>query len=78
MATNNNEGYVNVHVPKGTAGDDPNLFVSINGKNYLLPRGTTCKVPARVKREIERSQRAQEAFDKKSEALLEKAQKPIY
>ena len=30
---------VEVFIPKGQANEDPNLFVSVNGKNYLLPRG---------------------------------------
>ena len=45
MATNT-EGYVNLFVPKGLANDDPNLFISINGKNFLLPKGKNSKVPA--------------------------------
>ena len=75
--TTTKEGYVDLFVPRGNAGDDPNLLISINGKNFLLPRGTTSKVPAYVKEEFDRSQKAQEAFDKKSETLLEKATKPI-
>jgi hypothetical protein len=77
MANTNTEGYVSLFVPRGNAGDDPNVFISINGKNFLLPKGMTSKVPAYVKEEFERSQRAQEAFDRRSAALLEKAQKPL-
>ena len=76
MANNNKDGYVDLHVPKGVAGDDPNVFISINGKNYLLPKGKTSKVPPFVKAEFERSQRAQEALDKKSDSLLEKTKGP--
>ena len=76
MATGDN--YVKLYVPRGNAGDDPNVFISINGKNFLLPRGVESKVPAYVKEEFERSMRAQEAFDRKSAALLEKASNPIY
>jgi len=74
--SNTNEGYVNLTVPKGYANDDPNLFISINGKNFILPKGKTTKVPAYVKEEYDRSQRAQEAFDETSAKLLEKATKP--
>ena len=77
MATTNKEGYVDLFVPKGYANDEPNLFISINGKNFILPKGKTSKVPAYVKEEYERSQRAQAALDEKSEALLEKAKQPI-
>lgn len=71
------EKYVDLFVPKGYANDEPNLFISINGKNFLLPKGQTSKVPAYVKEEFERSQRAQAIFDARSEELLEKASKPI-
>ena len=33
------EDRVEIFVPKGYANDDPNLFISVNGVNYLLPRG---------------------------------------
>lgn len=77
MATTNKSEYVDLFVPKGFANDDPNLYISINGKNYVMPKGKTTKVPPFVKEEYERSQRAQEALDRTSEALLEKAKQPI-
>ena len=75
--SNTNSDYVDLFVPKGYANDEPNLFISINGMNFLLPKGKTTKVPPFVKEEYERSQRAQEALDAKSAALLEKAKQPI-
>ncbi len=78
MATNTNkEDYVDLFIPKGYANDEPNHFISVNGKNFILPKGKTSKVPPYVKEEYERSQRAQEALDAKSEALLEKTKQPI-
>ena len=80
MATENTtakEKYVDLFVPKGFANEDPNEFISINGKNYVLPRGKTSKVPACVKEEYDRSVRAQEKQDENSDKLLEKANKPI-
>jgi predicted aconitase with swiveling domain len=82
MATENTpktekETYVDLFVPRGYGNDDPNEFISINGKNFLLPKGKTSKVPKYVKEEFERSQKAQEAFLRKSEALIEKAQQPL-
>lgn len=77
MATTNKEGYVDLFIPKGYANDEPNLFISVNGVNFLLPKGKTSKVPPYIKEEYERSQRAQQARDEKSEALLEKAKQPI-
>lgn len=73
----NNEGYVDLFIPKGYANDEPNFFISVNGKNFLLPKGKTSKVPPYVKEEYDRAMRAQEALDAKSEALLEKAKQPI-
>ena len=76
-ATAPKEKYVDLFVPKGYANDDPNLFISINGENYLLPRGKTSKVPPYVKDEYERSLKAQEKQDENSSKLLEKASKPL-
>ena len=77
MAITNKEEYVDLFIPKGYSNDEPNFFISVNGKNYLLPKGKTSKVPPYVKEEYDRAMRAQEALDAKSEALLEKAKKPI-
>ena len=60
-----------IFVPKGYTGDEPNVFVSVNGVNYLLPRGKKSLVPEEVAREFRRSQAAQEALDKRIEQLLE-------
>ena len=60
-----------VFIPRGTAKDDPNLFVSVNGVNYLLPKGKSSLVPKSVAEEIRRSQRAAEKQDEKIDALLE-------
>ena len=62
---------VEIFVPKGYAGDEPNVFVSVNGVNFLLPRGKKSLVPEEVAREFRRSQAAQEALDKRIEKLLE-------
>ena len=63
---------VEVFVPKGYVNEEPNLFVSVGGVNYLLPRGRTSLVPAAVAYELERSQKAQEALDRKIGQLLER------
>lgn len=67
---------VEVFVPKGSANDEPNLLISINGKNWLLPRGKTSKVPPAVAYEYKRSLRAQERLDAKMDELAAKAQQP--
>lgn len=70
-ATKPAEDRVEVFVPKGYANDEPNLFVSINGVNYLLPKGKKSLVPAHVAAEIERSKKAQERLDENIEQMLE-------
>lgn len=62
---------VEIFVPKGYANDDPNMFISINGVNYLLPRGKKSTVPDFVADEFYRSQRAQEKLDENIEQMLE-------
>ena len=56
------EKRVEVFIPRGADREDPNLFVGINGVNYLLPRGKKSMVPMDVAREIERSGRATDIF----------------
>ena len=71
VETPEKEERVEVFVPKGYANDEPNLFVSVNGVNYLLPKGKKSLVPAHVAAEIERSKRAAERQDEKMEQMLE-------
>lgn len=77
MATTNKNDRVEVYIPRGTANDEPNLFVSVNGVGYLLPKGKKSMVPPFVKAEIERSFRAQDKMDERVDALLEAANKPM-
>ena len=65
---------VDLTIPRGYANDEPNLIISVNGKNYVLPKGKTSKVPPCVKYEYDRSIRAQERQDATVEKLLEEAQ----
>lgn len=60
---------VDIHIPRGSANDDPNLFVSVNGVNYLLPKGKTSSVPVCVAAEIRRSWEAQEMLDARIEDM---------
>ena len=65
------EDRVEIFIEKGYANDDPNLFVSVNGVNYLLPKGKKSMVPAHVAAEIERSKRAAQKQDENMEQMLE-------
>lgn len=62
---------VDLFVPKGYANDEPNLLIAVNGVNYILPKGKTSKVPKFVADEFYRSQKAQEALDKRMDEMLE-------
>ena len=68
---------VEVYIPKGAANDDPNLFVGVNGVNYILPRGKKSMVPPHVKAEIDRSFAAQNTMDERVDELLQKANQPL-
>ena len=68
---------VDLYIPKGAANDEPNLFISVNGVGYLLPKGKTSKVPPHVKAEYERSVAAQNKMDEHVDELLEAANKPL-
>ena len=72
MATNpkNTDDRVEVFIPRAGANEEPNLFVSVNGVNYLLPKGKTSMVPKFIAEEINRSRKAQEALDKKIDDLI--------
>lgn len=59
---------VKVYVPRGASNDDPNVFISVNGVNYLLPKGQESEVPAHIAEEYYRCQAAQaRADDRKAE-----------
>lgn len=64
---------VELFVPRGSSVDEPNVLISVNGKNWVLPKGKTSMVPAFVKYEYERAQRAKEAMDVRAAEMAEKA-----
>lgn len=64
---------VDLFIPRGASVDEPNVIISVNGKNYVLPKGKTSKVPAFVKYEYDRANRAKEAMDVRAAEMAEKA-----
>lgn len=66
---NEAEELVEIMIPPTSVKNDPGLFVSVNGVNWLLPRGQKHKVPAYVRDEIERSWKAQRALDGTKQVL---------
>lgn len=63
------DGRKDIFIPRGPKNDDPNLFVSVNGKNYLLPRGQKSRVPHEVAEEIHRAWEAEEIRTRNEEKL---------
>lgn len=62
---------VDIFVPRGYANDEPNLLISVNGVNYLLPKGKTSKVPKHIAEEFHRSQKAQTKLDERIDQMIE-------
>ena len=58
-----------IFIPRALDGEERSLFVSVNGKNYLLPKGKTSRVPLEVAAEIRRAWAAQNAWDDRAEAM---------
>ncbi len=67
--TKTSDGRVELSVPRGSEREDPNLFVGVNGVNYLLPKGRKSRVPQEVAAEIGRSERARDRLDATMDAL---------
>ena len=68
-----NEDRRDVFIDRGNPGDDPNLYVCINGRSFLLPRGKVSNVPVYVAEEIERTKRAQIRYDETMDRLKDMA-----
>jgi hypothetical protein len=83
MATEKNnttemkEERVPLAIPRGAANDEHNVFISVNGVGYLLPKGKTSMVPPCVKAEWDRSVAAQNKMDEHRDELLEAANAPL-
>ncbi len=60
---------VEVYIPRAGGNEEPNLFVSVNGVNYLLPRGRKSMVPRAVAWEVDRAMEAQDVLDQRVQEL---------
>jgi hypothetical protein len=74
----NEESREDIFIPKGSSREDANLFVSVNGRNFLLPKGKTSNVPSYVAAEIRRAWGAAEQGDAKNDELLDMGKEPVY
>lgn len=64
------EDGVEVFVPPAGDREDNNLFVAVNGKNYLIPKGRVVTMPVEVATEYLRSLRAAAKFSDTKDELL--------
>ena len=58
-----------IFIERAAANEEPNLFVSVNGYNCLLPKGKTSLVPKSVAAEILRARKSQQKLDATVDAL---------
>lgn len=55
---------VTIRLPRATAGEEPELFVGVNGKGYRIQRGASVEVPEAVAEVIRNSDLAADELDK--------------
>lgn len=58
-----------VVLPRARHGEEENLYVCINGKAYLVPKGEATAVPPEVAFEIKRAQEAEAIMFDRADAL---------
>lgn len=73
-AKNTEPERVTVTIPRARKGEDPNLFVGINGVNYILPKGQASEVPPEVAYEIDRAQAAEVYMYDQADAMKSNAE----
>lgn len=61
-----------IEVPPAKWNEDPNLFIGINGVNYLIPKGKRVAVPPAVAAEYHRSLAAAAHHDEVKRGLMTK------
>ena len=65
------EERVEIIPPRGSANDEPNMLIAVNGVNYVLPRGKRSSVPKHIAEEFYRSQNAKFAAEDKITEMLD-------
>lgn len=66
-----------IFIPRARFGEDSDLFMSVNGVNWLLPRGKKHMVPKFLAEEIRRCWDAQAVYEDNDAKLQEEAKKPL-
>lgn len=71
MAKKNTRVKITLH--RARKGEDENLFVGINGVNYVIPKGKEVEVLPEVAEEIWRSQKADDLMHERAEEMQKAA-----
>lgn len=74
MSAKASSDLVQIFVPKAPAREQPTMFISVNGKNYFLPRGKYVMVKREVAYEFNRAMEAQNRLDEVSAELQRAAE----
>lgn len=67
---------VNVTLPRAKGSEAKELYVAINGVEYLIPKGKPVEVPDFVNYEIQRAEAAAAFQDEERDRMLEAGKKP--
>ena len=68
------EGRVELYIPRTEGNNDPNVLISVNGKNWLIPKGKTVWVPPEAMAEYKRAQKAYEKYFRLVEERIQNQQ----
>lgn len=66
---------VKITLPKARGSEPRELFVGVNGVNYLIPKGKTIEVPDFVAEEVKRAQAAEDFEDDEKVRMADEAKK---
>jgi hypothetical protein len=67
---------VTVTLPRPRANEARELFVAVNGREFLIPKGVPVRVPPCVAEELRRAEAAEARMDERRERLLEAGRRP--
>ena len=70
MAAKNEVTKVKIRLDRARGSEPKELYVGVNGVNYLVPKGKEVEVPEFVAEEIKRSEAAALFMDEEKERLL--------
>ena len=76
MAEKNKQGWVTLLILKNGPHDEANQLISLNGVNYVVPKGIPTLVPPEIKAEYDRSMAARALFDETFSNKIELTRKP--